>query len=397
MIERNIKNIILKHSKKYPVLALIGPRQSGKTTLIKNIFPNKEYVNLEDIEIREFALNDPKGFLNQYKNGLIIDEVQRAPKLFSYIQVIVDEKKKSGMFILTGSQNFLLMKNISQSLAGRIVIFNLLPLSSLELSKQKSFNKKSIDEILYQGFYPKLYKQKTDIEFYYANYVQTYIERDVRLIKNIGNLSKFRKFLSLCAARTGQLLNVSSLANDCGITHHTASEWLSVLEASFIIYLLKPHHKNYNKRVVKMPKIYFYDTGLLCFLLGISNSNQLKSHYLRGGIFESFVILEFIKFMYNKGFQNKCYFWRDKIGNEIDLLLENSNRLIPVEIKSGQTITSDYFKGINYYNKISKNKENISYLIYGGKEMQKRTNIEVFGWTGLKDEKNNILNKIIKI
>ncbi|MDO9399443.1 MAG: ATP-binding protein [bacterium] len=388
MIKRDIKNKILKFYKEYPVISLIGPRQSGKTTLIKNLFPNKPYVNLEDVETREFALNDPKGFLSQYDNGLIIDEAQRAPELFSYIQVIVDEKKENGMYILSGSQNFLLMEKISQSLAGRTAIFKLLPFSLSEISKEKTFINKSIDDILHKGLYPRLYDKKMDINFYYSNYIQTYIERDVRQIRNIGNLSKFKNFLNLCASRTGQLLNISSLANDCGVTYHTAIDWLSILEASFIIYLLKPHYKNYNKRVIKMPKIYFYDTGLLCSLLNIIDSKQLKSHYLRGGIFESFVISEFIKDGYNNGLENIAYFWRDKIGNEIDLLLEISNKLIAIEIKSSQTITEDYFKGLKYYNKISGNESANSYVVYGGSEIQKRSYGNVISWKKMTEKFN---------
>ena len=295
MIKRNIKNLIVKSCKEYPVISIIGPRQSGKTTLVQNMFPKKPYVNLEDIENREFALNDPKGFLAQYNEGAIIDEAQKVPELFSYIQTIVDKKRKNGMYILTGSQNFLLMEKVSQTLAGRTAIFKLLPLTLSEISKQKGFLNKSIEDILHKGLYPKLFIQKMNINFYYSNYIQTYIERDVRQIKNIGSLSKFQKFLKLCAGRTGQLLNITSLANDCGITFHTANDWLSVLETSFIIFLLKPYYKNYNKRMIKMPKIYFYDTGLLCALLNITDAKQLNDHYLKGGIFESFVISEFIK------------------------------------------------------------------------------------------------------
>lgn len=392
MIKRNIIKKILAYYKQYPIISLTGPRQSGKTTLAKNIFPKKPYVNLEDIENREFALKDPKGFLAQYEDGAIIDEVQRAPELMSYIQVISDEKKKNGLYILTGSQNFLLMEKIGQSLAGRVAIFNLLPLSLPELFSAKiKFNKTEIDKLLFKGFYPKLFDQKIDTAGYYANYIQTYVERDVRLIKNITDLSLFKKFLNLCAARTGQLLNVSSLAQDCGINHKTAESWLSILEASFIIYLLRPHHKNYNKRVIKMPKIYFYDTGLLCSLLGLTNKEHLKNHYLKGGIFESFIISEFIKYRYNQGMKPNIYFWRDKAGNEIDLLIEEPNKLIPIEIKSGQTITSDYFKGLKYYNNLSGNNSKNSFVIYGGREKQKRSEGNVLGWEYLRDGIGEIL------
>ena len=392
MIKRNITKKILEHYKQYPIISLIGPRQSGKTTLAQNIFSKKPYVNLEDIENREFALSDPKGFLAQYENGVIIDEVQRVPELMPYIQVASDKKKKNGLYVLTGSQNFLLMEKISQSLAGRVAIFKLLPFSMRELSLAKiKFNRNEIDNLLFKGFYPKLFDQKIDIAGYYMNYIQTYVERDVRLIKNISNLSLFKRFLNLCAARTGQLLNISSLAEDCGINHKTAQSWLSILEASFIIYLLRPHYKNYNKRVIKMPKIYFYDTGLLCSLLGLTDKKQLQDHYLKGNIFESFVISEFIKHKYNQGAEPNLYFWRNKAGNEVDLLIEMADKLIPIEIKSGQTITSDYFKGLKYYNNLSQGSHKDSYVIYGGHLKQQRTVGNVFGWEYLCDSISKIL------
>ena len=392
MIKRNITKKILAYYRQYPIISLIGPRQSGKTTLVKNIFPKKPYVNLEDLENREFALGDPKGFLSQYKNGAIIDEVQRVPELMSYLQVTVDERKKNGLYVLTGSQNFLLMESISQSLAGRAAIFNLLPFSLSELSSAKiKFSKTEIDNLLFKGFYPKLFGQKLGAAGYYANYIRTYVERDVRLIKNISNLSAFKRFLNLCAARTGQLLNISSLAADCGVNQKTAQSWLSILEASFIIYLLRPHYKNYGKRVIKMPKIYFYDTGLLCSLLGITDKKQLKSHYLKGGIFESFVISEFIKYNYNQGTKPNVYFWRDKTGNEIDLLIETPEKLIPIEIKSGQTIANDYFKGLRYYNNLSRGDYKNSYIIYGGRLKQQRSEGNVFGWERLGDDIGKML------
>ncbi len=394
MIKRAIAKKILEYYKQYPIISLIGPRQSGKTTLVRDIFPKKPYVNLEDIENREFAQNDPKGFLAQHNDGAIIDEVQRVPELLSYIQVIVDEKKKNGLYVLTGSQNFLLMEKISQSLAGRTAIFKLLPFSMGELYSAKiKFGAVKIDNLLLKGFYPKLFGKKIDIAGYYANYIQTYVERDVRLIKNITNLSQFKKFLNLCAARTGQLLNVSSLAEDCGINHKTAQSWLSILEASFIIYLLRPHYKNYKKRVVKMPKIYFYDTGLLCSLLGLTNEKQLKNHHLKGNIFESFVVSEFIKYQYNRGMEPNVYFWRNKTGNEIDLLIESPDKLTPIEIKLGQTITSDYFKGLNYYNNLSHGNPNDSCVIYGGELKQKRNSGNIFGWKYLGDSIGAIFNK----
>ena len=392
MIKRNIAKKILAYYKQYPIISLTGPRQSGKTTLVKKIFPKKPYVNLEDLENREFALSDPKGFLSQYGDGAIIEEVQRVPELMSYLQVAVDEKKKNGLYILTGSQNFLLMENISQSLAGRTAIFNLLPFSLSELFSAKlKFGKTKIDDLLFKGFYPKLFDQKVDAIGYYANYVKTYIERDVRLIKNISNLSVFKRFLNLCAARTGQLLNISSLAEDCGINQKTAQSWLSILEASFVIYFLHPHYKNYGKRVIKMPRIYFYDTGLLCSLLGLTDQKQLKNHYLKGSIFESFVISEFVKYQYNQGMEPNVYFWRNKTGNEIDLLIEAPHKIIPIEIKSGQTISNDYFRGLKYYNNLSRGNSKNSYVIYGGNLKQQRSEGNVLGWEYLGDSISEVL------
>lgn len=384
MIKRKIEDKVLKYSKQYPVVVITGPRQSGKTTLVKKIFSKFKYVNLEDIEIRTFAQDDPKGFLKQYGQKLIIDEVQRVPELLSYIQLIVDEKKKNNLYILTGSQNFLLMEKVNQSLAGRVVVFSLLPFSLGELKSAKKINAgATISEVLFRGFYPKLYDQKIEVAQYYLNYTQTYIERDVRLIKNITNLSQFQRFLTLVAARTGQILNISSLADDCGINHRTAGEWLSILEASYIIFLLKPYYKNYNKRIMKMPKIYFYDTGLLCSLLNISNSKQVDTHFLKGGIFESFVIADFLKQKYNRAKKPNLFFWRDKTGNEVDLIIEKVNKIISIEIKSGQTIRQDFFRGLNYYNRISKASSKNSRVIYGGNGNQVNKQGAVIGWRNI--------------
>ncbi len=390
MIKRNISQKIIKSAKEYPVILITGPRQSGKTTLVKNIFPPKNYFNLEDLETRDFALRDPKGFLNQVSGQMIIDEVQRAPDLLSQIQVIVDERKKPGQFVLTGSQNLLLLERVSQSLAGRVAIFYLLPFSLAELSREKAAFK-DLDKLMFKGFYPRLYDKRINIEEYYTNYIQTYIERDVRLLKNIVDLSAFKRFLSLVAGRCGQILNFTSLAQDCGISQATAKEWLSVLEASFIVFLLPPHYRNFNKRVVKMPKIYFYDTGLVCSLLNISSPEQLSKHYLRGSIFESFIISEFIKHKYNRGQRANIYYWRNKTGQEIDLLFEEGSRLIPMEIKSGQTVTADYFKGLKYYQKLSGLDPKDFYLIYAGEQKQKRAEANVLPWFDLPREINKII------
>jgi len=389
MIKRQISPKILDLQKKYPITAIIGPRQSGKTTLVKALFPEKQYVNLEDIEMREYATMDPKGFLSEYNDGAVIDEVQRVPELLSSIQVIVDQEQAKGKYVLTGSQNFLLMEKISQSLAGRVAIFKLMPFSLMEL-RQAKIEYEDFKEYLYKGFYPRLYDENIEATGYYHNYLQTYVERDVRLIKNITDLDNFLRFIRMCAARTGHLLNLTSLAEDCGISHNTVKSWLSVLETSFIIYRLRPHYKNYNKRLVKMPKIYFYDTGLLCALLGIENISQLSTHYLRGSIFESFVISEFMKYRFNQGAEPNCYFWRDKHGKEIDCIIEQANRLIPIEIKSGKTIVNDYFKNLKYYNNLAGINPSSSYVIYGGNEKQARSYGNVAGWKFLDDVMRSI-------
>lgn len=377
MIERELSKKVKSLAKKMPIIAIVGPRQSGKTTLVKSLFQNKPYVSFENSDVRNHALDDPRDFLGKYPKGAIFDEVQRAPGLFSYLQGIVDEADKPGMFILTGSQHFLLLEKVIQSLAGRVSILELLPFSLKELSKSFEY---SMDDVVFKGLYPRIYDKNLNPVDWYADYIETYLERDVRQITNIKDLSMFKKFLSLCAGRVGQLLNLSSLAVECGITHTTAREWISILEASFIIYLLQPHHKNFNKRIVKMPKLYFYDTGLVCSLLNIENKEQLSTYPLRGNIFEAFIISELLKQRFNKGLKSNLYFWRDKTGHEIDCIVESAGSLTPIEIKSGKTINSEMFKNIEYWKKISGKINSDSYLIYGGNNNQKRSGINVLSW-----------------
>ena len=293
MIKRIISKRLLSLSKKIPVISITGPRQSGKTTLAKSAFPNYNYVSLENPDNLDFALSDPKGFLNNYGTKLIIDEAQYAPKLFSYIQTIVDEKGKNGLFVLTGSQNFLLNAGISQSLAGRVLIFNLLPFSYDEL-RSTEYNIENLSELLVKGFYPRIYDSGLESKDWYQSYVQTYLERDVRQILNVGDINSFRNFLRACAGRCGQIINLSSIGSDLGISYQTVKKWLSVLEQSYIIFLLQPYFENFNKRIIKSPKLYFYDTGLLCYLLGINSAETFNLHYLKGGIYETYVISEFI-------------------------------------------------------------------------------------------------------
>jgi predicted AAA+ superfamily ATPase len=366
MIPRKSTKELVALSERFKSVAVIGPRQSGKTTLVRNVFPNKAYVSLENPDTRNFALEDPRGFLAMYPQGAILDEVQRAPQIFSYLQQILDESDTKGLFILTGSNNFLLQENISQSLSGRIAYLFLLPLSFDEPEST------DVNQFLFRGGYPGIYNDNIEPFRFFPNYIRTYIERDVRLLKNIIDLTAFERFLRLCAGRIGQLLNMSSLAVEAGVDVKTISSWIGVLEESFILFRLLPHHKNFNKRLVKMPKIYFYDTGLACSLLGISSIKILDTHPLRGSLFENMVITEFLKENFSRGTSGNLFFWRDNTGNEIDLILDQDNKLIPVEIKSGQTITDEYFKNLRFWAKISGSES--GYVVYGGQDLQKRSN-----------------------
>ena len=389
IIDRSIALQVKKRVKHYPIVSLTGPRQSGKTTLVKHLFPHWTYVSLEDPDRYAFAENDPRGFLEEYSYQVILDEIQRAPALFSYLQSHVDNQGKSGQYILTGSQNFLLLEKITQSLAGRVALLELLPLSLHELKSVQLLPSK-MEDMLFKGNYPRIYQHAVNPTDWYRNYIQTYIERDVRQIKNITQLDVFQRFLKMCAGRCGQLLNLSSLAHDCGITHNTAQSWLSVLQASFIVYLLQPHHKNFNKRLVKAPKIYFYDTGLVCSLLDIHSASQLTSHYLRGNLFETLIMSELYKLRFNQGIAPNYYFWRDKVGHEIDCVFEKNSKLIAIEIKSGKTINEDYFSGLQYLQKLAsqvqdENDFNTNYVIYGGNTNQKRSLARVLSWKNMQE------------
>lgn len=385
MILREIQQELLSIAKQYKAITIIGPRQSGKTTLVKAVFPNKAYVSLENPDIRSFALEDPKAFLQQYPQGAILDEVQRTPEIFSYIQQILDEKDEVAQFIFTGSNNFLLQQNITQTLAGRVGYLTLLPFSLSEI-KQKI--PKTINELMFKGFYPPLYDKPFEIQKWFSNYVRTYIERDVRQLKNIENLIVFERFVKLCSGRVGQLLNKNTLAIEAGIDNKTVESWLGILEASFILFRLQPHHKNFNKRIVKMPKLYFYDVGLASALMGIQNQEQLELHPFKGALFENLVVVELLKQRFNKGLSNNLYFWRNHAGNEIDILIEHFEDIHPVEIKSGKTITKDYFKGLTYWNNLTGYKG--GKIIYGGEDYQKRSNnFEVIPLNLLTEKINN--------
>lgn len=379
-ITREMLPILEKFASFFPVVALLGPRQSGKTTLAQEAFRDYYYVNLENLDILGIALSDPRGFLERllvYK-GVIIDEFQNAPDLLSYIQVIVDREKRPGFFILTGSHNFLMNQAISQSLAGRVGILTLLPLSLKEIADAHLQAKFSEDAIV-KGGYPRIFANPTlDPEYVYPSYIQTYLERDVRSISKVADLILFKKFLGLCASRIGQLLNVSALASDCKISVPTANTWLSILQASYIIYLLQPHHINFNKRLTKSTKLYFYDTGVACSLLQINTADQLQQHYLRGPLFENLIITDIAKQFYNKAKNPPIYFWRDSHGNEVDCLIEQDNQMLPIEIKASMTFNNSFLDSVNYWLELSKQKRGL--VVYGGDEPMRTKGIDIESW-----------------
>ncbi len=389
MIKRLATEKLISLSKTFRSVAVVGPRQSGKTTLCRNVFPEKAYISLENPDILEYATTDPRGFLSQYntENGAILDEIQKAPHLFSYLQQILDETKKKGLFILSGSNNFLLQENISQSLSGRIAYLQLLPLSLEEL-KTSPYFKKNYAAHIFSGGYPEVIADEINPTDWFPNYISTYIERDVRQLKNINNLFLFTKLLRMCAGRTGQILNMASLANDCGIDQKTVAAWLGVLQSSYIIYLLKPYYNNFNKRITKTPKLYFYDTGVACSLLGIKSAEQIAMHTAKGALFENLIVSELLKNRFNAGESDNLFYWRDKTGHEVDIITENEGQLTAIELKAGETINADFFKGLNYFSTVStQNVENL--LVYGGDQIQKRSNgISVKPWNNFME--NNL-------
>lgn len=382
MIERTLKTKLQHLSTKFPFVLITGPRQSGKSTLVKMTFPDYQYVSFADLDMRAFAREDPRGFIATYPDRTIIDEVQKEPSILSYLQTYTDDIGSEGMYILTGSQNLLLMDSIDQTLAGRVGILRLLPFSHAELVNSGVFIG-DIDNEIFTGGYPRLFDKNIDPIDYYPNYINTYVERDVRDIKAITNLSLFVKFIKLCAGRIGQLLNKSSLAVECGVTEPTVTEWLSILEQCYIIYLLRPDYNNFNKRLVKTPKLYFYDTGLACSLLEIKSSSQIATHYLRGGLFENMVINELVKNKYNIGQEPNYTFWRDSNGNEVDLISTEADKQRAYEIKSGATATKDYFRGLTYWSKLSGADTSQRCVIYGGKQSRETSEGKLVAWEKL--------------
>jgi len=363
----------------FPIVTITGPRQSGKTTLAKAVFSGKPYVSLEDPDVRLAAQDDPRSFLDRFPDGAVLDEVQRCPSLFSYLQTRVDLDGRMGLFLLTGSQQFGLLSGISQSLAGRTAFVELLPLSLGEL-KSAGMLPPGMDEALLKGGYPALYDRKLSLRAWFGAYVTAYVERDVRQMLKVQELESFQRFVMFCAGRTGQLLNLSSLAADCGITHNTAKAWLSVLEASYLVFRLLPHHANFNKRLVKAPKLYFYDTGLACWLLGIHTPQQLAAHPLRGALFETWVMAELMKTRLNAGERPGIHFWRDSNGNEVDAIVAQGLRLMPVEIKSGTTVARDFFSGLEKWRSLAGDPGAAALLIYGGDASYQHKGVRVLGW-----------------
>lgn len=379
MIPRDATPTLARLAQGFPLVAITGPRQAGKTTLAKAIFSEKPYVSLENPDEREFATNDPKRFLARFPNGAILDEVQRCPELLSWLQGWVDGRKLMGDFVLTGSAQFDLIEGITQTLAGRVARVELLPLNAGEMAAVNKLPD-SLGQLLFQGGYPALYDRPIAPADWFSNYVATYIERDVRRLVNVRDLGQFQTFVKMCAARSGQLLNLASLGADCGVSAVTAKQWLSVLETSYIITLLRPHHSNYGKRLVKAPKLYFLDSGLAAWLMGIRDADSLETHAARGALFETWVVSELYKQQLNRGLAPDLYFWRDNTGNEIDLIFETPQGLQPIEIKSGSTYAQDWTRGLRKWQNLAKTQSLQPAIVYGGEVSFEREDLKIWGW-----------------
>lgn len=376
LVDRTIEAALHRVSGNYPVVTITGPRQSGKTTLCRKAYPGKPYANLEAPDVREFAREDPRQFLARFPEGAILDEIQRAPDLVSYLQPMVDEDQRPGRYILTGSQQFEVSNSINQSLAGRTALLKLLPFSIEEV--RSGFSLPKADRLIYNGFYPRLWEKGLNPTQALGDYFETYIERDLRQLINIKDLQIFQRFIRLCAGRAARLLNMNDLANDAGVSHTTIRTWLSVLEASYVVFFLQPFHRNIGRRLVKTPKLYFFDVGLAAFLLGIENENHVSRDPLRGSLFENLVVAEAMKHRFNQGKRSNLFFYRDSKGNEVDLLLVTGPDIFPIEIKSGMTVTGDYFKGLRHFARIfGRNVRKGSGLVYGGDEEQLRSDVTV--------------------
>ena len=379
MIHRDAASTLTRLANGFPILAITGPRQAGKSTLAKAVFTAKPYVTLENPDEREFAQNDPKRFLARFPQGAILDEVQRTPQLLSWLQGWVDERKVMGDFVLTGSAQFDLIESITQTLAGRVARVELLPLSAGELAEAGKLPT-ALTQMLIQGSYPALYDRQISPQDWFSNYTATYVERDVRQLIAVRDLGLFQTFVKMCAARTGQLLNLASLAADCGISAVTAKQWLTVLETSYVITLLRPHHRNYGKRLVKSPKLYFLDSGLAAWLMGIRDAQTLETHAGRGALFETWVVSELYKQRLNAGQPLDLYFWRDSAGNEVDLIIETARGLQPLEIKSGSTYAADWAHGLRKWQALAGSECLEPALVYGGEMSFAREGLKVWSW-----------------
>lgn len=379
MIPRTAAATLERLKDYYPVVAVTGPRQAGKTTLARAVFADRPYANLEEPDTRDFARADPRGFLGRFARGAVLDEVQRAPELLSYLQARVDEEGKAGRWILTGSQQLGLMGGISQSLAGRVGYLHLLPFSLEELAAHRK--PRSLEAMLWEGGYPPIHDRGVPAPAWLRDYVQTYVERDVRQLVNVRDLGVFQRFVRMCATRTGQVVNLSSLAADCGVTHNTARGWLTVLEASYVAFTLPAWHRNVGKRLVKAPRLHFYDTGLAAWLAGVGDAESLGLSSLRGPLFESWVVSEVMKHRFNRLRDWACHYYRDSNGNEVDLVLEFGGRTVAVEIKSGATLAGDWFKGLRRFADVAGGAEMV--LVYGGGDSFTREGVRVVGWRSL--------------
>jgi uncharacterized protein len=385
MIPRKALHTLLRLARGFPLVLLTGPRQSGKTTLARAAFPHKPYVSLENPDEREFAQTDPRRFLARWPDGAVLDEVQRCPALLSWLQGVVDERRRMGDFVLTGSQQFGLLSGIGQSLAGRVGRVELLPLSGSELG-EAGLLPSSVEALLFSGGYPALYDRDLRPTDWFPNYVATYLERDVRQLLAVRDLTQFQRFVRMCAARSGQLLNLAALGADCGISAVTAREWLSVLEASYLVVRLPPFHRNFGKRLVKTPKLYFLDVGLMAWLLGIRDAAAVETHAVRGALFETWVVSEWVKARFNDGAPADLYFWRDNVGHEVDLLFETAGRMQAVEIKSGATLAGDWLKAAGKWQDLVGAEALAPILVFAGQGDYRRQGCRVLGWRELTEQ-----------
>ena len=379
-IKRSMEPVLKAAMKKFPVVTVVGPRQSGKTTLLKHLLKGVPYVNLESIRDRQFAEQDPIGFLNQFDKGVLLDEIQRVPELLSEIQARVDANPRVGRYVISGSENLVVSRHIAQTLAGRTAILKLMPLSLAEIPTMPR-----LDDLMIKGFYPRVWSSRVKHQDHYSPYTETFVERDVRDLLAVKNLALFRKFLGLCAGRVGQLLNRDSLAGDVGVSAKSIEEWLSVLEATFVMFRLQPWHRNIGKRLMKSPKLYFYDTGLACHLMGIETAQQLKHHPLRGSLFENMVVADMFKSAYHRGDNPRINFYRDSNDNEVDVVVPVGNQLQPIEIKSADTFDAGFLKGCVSFSKVVGDEAGVPIVIMGGGAAQKRTNVHVLPWTRMRE------------